>query len=266
MKHVVQPNGVSFENPDVGGAMGARALKTDGIQKVDGSEMYGADQAPADALWARTVRSPHASATFTLGDFQPLYDKWPGLERILTAADVPGVNGYGVYPDVKDQPAFADEEVRFKGETVVALIGDYESVYGIRDEDVPIDYEKREDIYGLDAALADGAHQIHDGFPGNVMAEGFVKKGDAAGAMKTADVVIEDSYRTGFVEHGYIEPEAGWARRVGDRLEITVSTQAPYMDRDEVANILGLPKESVRIIPSASGVGFGGKMYLGVQP
>jgi len=179
---------------------------------------------------------------------------------------VPGVNGYGVYPDVKDQPAFADGEVRFKGETVVALIGDYESVYGIRDEDVPIAYEKREDIYGLDAALADGAHQIHDGFPGNVMAEGFVKKGDAAGAMKTADVVIEDSYRTGFVEHGYIEPEAGWARRVGDRLEITVSTQAPYMDRDEVANILGLPKESVRIIPTACGGGFGGKLDLGVHP
>ena len=98
------------------------------------------------------------------------------------------------------------------------------------------------------------------------MAEGYVKKGDAASAMETADVVIEDSYRTGFVEHGYIEPEAGWARRVGDRLEITVSTQAPYMDRDEVANIMGLPKESVRVIPTACGGGFGGKLDLGVHP
>ena len=148
VKHVVQPNGVTFENPEVGDAMGARALKTDGLQKVDGTEMYGADQAPADALWARAVRSPHANATFTLGDFQ-LYDKWPGLERVLTAADVPGLNGYGVYPDVKDQPAFADGQVRFKGENVVALIGDYDSVYGIRDEDVPIHYEKRDEIYGL---------------------------------------------------------------------------------------------------------------------
>ena len=181
----------------------------------------------------------HANATFALGDFQPLYDKWPGLERVLTAADVPGLNGYGVYPDVKDQPAFADGQVRFKGENVVALIGDYDSVYGIRDEDVPIRYEKRDEIYGFDAALAEDAHRIHDNHPGNIMAEGFVKKGDAAAAMKTADIVIEDYYQTGFVEHGYIEPEAGWARRAGDRLEITVSTQAPYMDRDEIANIWG---------------------------
>ena len=266
VKHVVQPNGVTFENPEVGDAMGARALKTDGLQKVDGTEMYGADQAPADALWARAVRSPHANATFTLGDFQPLYDKWPGLERVLTAADVPGLNGYGVYPDVKDQPAFADGQVRFKGENVVALIGDYDSVYGIRDEDVPIHYEKRDDIYGFDAALAEDAHRIHDNHPGNIMAEGFVKKGDAAAAMKTADVVIEDYYQTGFVEHGYIEPEAGWARRVGDRLEITVSTQAPYMDRDEIANIMGLPKDAIRVIPTACGGGFGGKLDLGVHP
>ncbi|MEE2996491.1 MAG: molybdopterin cofactor-binding domain-containing protein [Pseudomonadota bacterium] len=266
VKHVVQPNGQSFQYPNVGDAMGARALKTDGIQKVDGTEKYGADQAPSDALWARAVRSPHASATFTLGDFQPLYDEWSGLERILTAADIPGLNGYGVYPNIKDQPAFADGEVRFKGENVVALVGDYETVFGIRDDDLPIFYQERDDIYGFDAALAEDAHRIHEGYPGNVMAEGYVKKGDAAAAMKTADVVIEDSYRTGFVEHGYIEPEAGWARRVGDRLEITVSTQAPYMDRDEVANILGLPNESVRVIPTACGGGFGGKLDLGVHP
>ena len=167
---------------------------------------------------------------------------------------------------MKDQPAFADGQVRFKGENVVALIGDYDSVYGIRDEDVPIHYEKRDDIYGFDAALAEDAHRIHDNHPGNIMAEGFVKKGDAAAAMKTADVVIEDYYQTGFVEHGYIEPEAGWARRVGDRLEITVSTQAPYMDRDEIANIMGLPRDAIRVIPTACGGGFGGKLDLGVHP
>jgi len=266
VKHVFQPNGVDFVSPEAGGAMGARSLKTDGIGKVDGSELFGADQAPADALWVRAVRSPHASATFTLGDFAGLHAKWPGLARVLTAADVPGNNGYGIYPDVKDQPAFADGQVRFKGETVVALVGQYEAVFGIRDEDVPVAYELREPLLGLDAPLADDAHRIHDTYPGNILAHGYVKKGDAAAAMKTADVVVEDSFATGFVEHGYIEPEAGWARRVGDRLEISVSTQAPYMDRDEVAQIIGIPNESVRIIPTACGGGFGGKLDLGVHP
>lgn len=265
VKHVVQPNGVDFVNPDAGDAMGARTLKTDGVRKVDGTELFGADVAPADALWARTIRSPHHSATFTLGDFDDLYKKWPGLERVFTAADVPGNNGYGIYPDIKDQPAFADGEVRFKGETVVALVGTHEAVYGIRDEDVPIVYEIREPLFGF-AGLDDGAHQMHDANPGNILAHGFVKKGDAKSAMETADVVVEDSFVTGFVEHGYIEPEAGWAERVGDRLEITVSTQAPYMDRDEVAQIIGIPNEAVRIIPTACGGGFGGKLDLGVHP
>jgi aldehyde oxidoreductase len=266
VKHVVRPNGVDFENPETGHAMGARALKVDGVQKLDGTELYGADRAPADALWVRAVRSPHASATFTLGSFDALHAKWPGLVKVLTAADVPGNNGYGIYPTVKDQPALAESEVKFRGEPVVALVGDYESVYGIRDDEVPVIYKVRDAIVGFDAALDPAAHRIHPNHEGNILAHGYVKKGDAAAAMKTADIVVEDSFETAFVEHAYIEPEAGWARRVGDRLEITVSTQAPYMDRDEVAQIIGIPNESVRIIPTACGGGFGGKLDLGVHP
>ena len=52
--------------------------------------------------------------------------------------------------------------------------------------------------------------------------------------------VAEGSFETGFVEHAYIEPEAGYARRVGDRIEIFACTQTPYMDRDEVALIMRL--------------------------
>ncbi|MCK5621205.1 MAG: molybdopterin-dependent oxidoreductase, partial [Alphaproteobacteria bacterium] len=67
-------------------------------------------------------------------------------------------------------------------------------------------------------------------------------------------------------EHAYIEPEAGWARRVGDRIEIFATTQAPYMDLEETANILGLERDQVRIIPSACGGGFGSKLDQSVQP
>jgi CO/xanthine dehydrogenase Mo-binding subunit len=68
------------------------------------------------------------------------------------------------------------------------------------------------------------------------------------------------------VEHAYIEPEAGYARRVGDRVEVHASTQAPMMDRDETARVLGLPPERVRIVPTACGGGFGGKLDVSVQP
>ena len=85
-------------------------------------------------------------------------------------------------------------------------------------------------------------------------------------ALALADVVVEGVFSTGFVEHAYIEPEAGFARRVGDRIEVQACTQAPYMDRDDVARILGLAPEAVRILPTAVGGGFGSKLDLSVQP
>ncbi len=252
-------------DPAIGAAVGAPVVKTDGRQKVDGTEIYGADAAPADALWVRAVRSPHWSAGFTLGSFAPLHDAHPGLVKVLTAADVPGNNGFGVYPDVKDQPALADGEARFRGEAVVALVGDYDAVHGIRDEDVPIHYQPHSEIVGLAGAMADGARPVHAGRSDNVMATGVIKKGDADAALARADVVVEGAFETGFVEHAYIEPEAGWARRIGDTLEMTVTTQSPYMDRDEVAQLIGIAPEDVRVIPTACGGGFGGKLDLSVH-
>ena len=265
--NVGNPAGAEIIDPLAGEAVGARAAKTDGRQKIDGSEVFGADQAPADALWLRAIRSPYWNATFEIGDLSDVHAKHPGLVAILTATDVPGLNGFGVYPDVKDQPVLAQGEVRFRGEAIAALVGDQQTIYGIRDEDLPIIWREREPVQGFDKPLADEAHQIHSDKPGNIMAHGKVEKGDIDKAFAEPNLIVaEGSFETGFVEHGYIEPEAGWARRVGDRVEVTVTTQAPYMDRDEIALILGIEPEQVRVIPTACGGGFGGKLDLSVQP
>ncbi|MEW3732851.1 hypothetical protein QOZ61_30795, partial [Pseudomonas aeruginosa] len=86
--------------------------RVDGTAKLTGREAFGADAVPRDALWIRVVRSPHARARFTLGDLGPLRRR---LAAVLTAADVPS-NGYGIYPDIKDQPVLADGCVRYRGE------------------------------------------------------------------------------------------------------------------------------------------------------
>ena len=91
-------------------------------------------------------------------------------------------------------------------------------------------------------------------------------RGDVDKALADADVLVEGEYETGFVEHAYIEPEAGFARRVGNGIEVQACTQAPYMDRADLAKILGIAPESVRIIPTAVGGGFGAKLDLSVQP
>ncbi len=249
-----------------GNAVGARIARVDGWPKVAGTDLFGADDAPADALWMRVVRSPHARATFTLGDLDAVVAATPGLETILTHKDVPGENSFGIFPHTRDQPVFAEGHARFRGEAIVALVGTKEAVYGLSDTDLPIAWTVEPPVTGVGEARIDGAHVVHSGKPDNVLASGRVKCGDVEGARPTAAVIAEGRFETGFVEHAYIEPEAGFAVPVGDRMEITCCTQAPYMDIDETARVLGVEKSQVRIRPSACGGGFGGKLDVSVQP
>ena len=247
-----------------GAAVGARMVKTDGAAKVGGEELYGADKAPEDALWLRVIRSPHARASFALGDLQALVDATPGLAVVLTAADVPA-NAFGVYPNLKDQPVLADGVVRYRGEAVLALVGERAAIWSVAEDALPIEWRVEEPLDNCWTELT-GGRQVHSRHANNVLARGHVKKGDAETALDTAEVVAKGSFATPFIEHAYIEPEAGYAQRRGDRLEVWVSTQAPYMDRDETALVLGLDKEKVRIVPSACGGGFGGKLDVSIQP
>jgi len=252
--------------PAVGAAVGARVAKVDGAAKLTGSERFAADDAPGDALWLRAVRSPHARARFTLGSFAALQARYPGLVRVLTAADILGQNRFGIYPTGKDQPALAEGEARFRGEAVLALVGDAATIEAISDDALPIAWEELPPVIGTAAALAPGAPALHREKPDNVLVTGRLACGDVESAIAGAAAVVAGEYRTAFVEHAYIEPEAGYARRVGDRIEIFACTQTPYMDRDELALILGIRPDQVRILPSAVGGGFGGKLDLSLQP
>ncbi len=127
------------EPPAPGQAVGARMPKVDGAPKLTGAERFGADALPDEpVLTLRAIRSPHPHAAFTLGDMAPLLAAHPGLLRILTAADIPGRNIYGIYPTGKDQPVLAEHVVRHRGEPVCALLGDAATVAAIPDSAIPI--------------------------------------------------------------------------------------------------------------------------------
>jgi CO/xanthine dehydrogenase Mo-binding subunit/aerobic-type carbon monoxide dehydrogenase small subunit (CoxS/CutS family) len=252
--------------PAAGGAVGARNTPVDGPGQVRGATIFGADDRPPDALALRAVRSPHPRARFVVGDLAALHATHPGLVRVLLAADVPGQNRMGIYVDGKDQPILADGQVRFAGEAVVALVGDPATIARIDDADVPISWQPLEQLLDPEAATADGADRLHDDVPDNVLTRGRVARGDVETALADSPFVATGTFETTHVEHAYIEPEAGWARRDGDRITIFATTQTPYMDRDEIASIMGFAPDRIRIIPSACGGGFGGKLDLSLQP
>ncbi len=251
--------------PAVEQAVGTRTPKVDGIPMLNGTELYGADAIPKDALWLRAIRSPHHHARFQLGDLEAVVARTPGLVRILTSKDVPS-NGFGIYPHIKDQPVLADGEARFRGEAIIALVGSREAVETFDAATLPIQYEELPPVMGLDAAMAPGAALVLPDKPGNLLQDGGVRKGNSAAAFDGCAAVAEGNFETAFVEHAYIEPEAGWAQRVEDRIEVHVTTQTPYMDRDELAIVMKLKPTQVRIVPTACGGGFGGKLDMSVQP
>jgi CO/xanthine dehydrogenase Mo-binding subunit/aerobic-type carbon monoxide dehydrogenase small subunit (CoxS/CutS family) len=247
-------------------AVGQRLPRLDGTQKISGAEIFGADAWPGDALLARAIRSPHHHARFVIGDIEAFTRIHTAVAAVFTAKDVPGENCFGVIPPFADQPVLADDVARFRGEAIALIVGEEAAMRALDLAAFPVTWEVLPALTGLQDATAAGAGQIHSFRPDNILTRGRVVRGDVEAALASADVRVEGEFETAFVEHAYIEPEAGFARRVADRIEIQACTQAPYMDRDDIAKILGLAPEQVRIIPTAVGGGFGAKLDLSVQP
>ncbi len=253
--------------PAPGGAVGARVPRVDGLAKIAGAEVYSADAIPADALWLRIVRSPHAHADFTIGDTAALAEDCPGLVRVFTAPDIPGARRFGAIVGFHDQPVLAEGTVRYRGEAVaVAVFETAPAAEAFEVADFPVRWRPLAPLETMEQALDDGAPLLHADRPGNVLATGLVHKGDPEAAFDGAGVVVEGEFETPFIEHAYLEPEAGFARRLGNRIEVFAGTQAPYLNRDGIAAILGIEPRDVRVVPVTCGGGFGGKLDLSIQP
>ena len=258
--------GQTFADDSPMGRSGGAIRKLDGRAKVDGSEKFGDDIAPADTLALRVIRSAHHRARFSFGDLAAWVANTPGIDCVLTAADIPGENCFGVIPDFADQPVFATSETRFRGEAVACIVGAPEALRDLDEAVFPVSWEELPAQLTMTEAMADGAAQLHDGRDGNLMCGGFVTCGDADEALKTADVTASGRFTTSFVEHAYIEPEAGYAVMKDNRLELHCCTQSPMMNRDGLATILGFAPSQIRIVPTGVGGGFGSKLDLSVQP
>jgi CO/xanthine dehydrogenase Mo-binding subunit len=252
--------------PASGHAVGARIPRLDGTAKVTGAETFGADSFPDDALAVLAVRSPHHHADFAFGDLDGWKAAHPGIVAVFTAADIPGVNRFGVIAPFADQPALAQNAARFRGEAVAIVAGEREAVADLDLSDFPVTWTELPHTLLAGEASAKSACLVHEDRPGNVLTTGFVERGDPQEALAHAAVTVSGSVETSYVEHAYIEPEAGHARMDGDTLVIVACTQAPYMDRDDMARLMGLAPDKVRIVPTATGGGFGSKLDISVQP
>jgi CO/xanthine dehydrogenase Mo-binding subunit/aerobic-type carbon monoxide dehydrogenase small subunit (CoxS/CutS family) len=258
--------GIDRQLPASGHAVGARIARLDGVPKINGTEAFGGDSFPADSLAVLVVRSPHHHARFAFGDLDAWAQAKSGVVGIFTAADIPGKNCFGVIAPFADQPALAEGVARFRGEAVALVAAERDAVAGLDLSDSPVEWTELPAMLQPAEAQADGASLIHANRPGNLLTKGFVEHGEPEAALAGAAVVATQRIETSYVEHAYIEPEAGYATWDGDTLTVVACTQAPYMDRDDTAKVLGLAPDKVRIVPTATGGGFGSKLDVSLQP
>jgi aldehyde oxidoreductase len=248
--------------PRATGGVGQSAARLDAEAKVRGTAVYADDHQPRGCAYLRLVRSPHPHAE-VLGVDASAARAVPGVLGVLTAADVPGQNAYGII--VEDQPVFCDRIVRYVGDVVAAVVAESREAAEAGADAVRVRYRPLAPIPSVDAASRPGAPALHPG--GNLLARTVLRKGDAPGALARSAVVVEGTWETQWIEHAYLEAEAGvaWPEPDGT-ITLLVSTQTPYLDRDATAKVLAVSPARVRVIQAVTGGGFGGKLDLSVQP
>lgn len=235
--------------------IGKAEKRKDARDKVTGAAQYVAD-IPMQALkHGALVRSKHHYAKINRIDFSGAL-KAPGVLKVLTDEDIPGHKIYG--PLIQDQTPLALGVVRHLGEPIALVIAD--STQQARDaaERVQVDYEVLQPVFDPQEALEEGAPQLHP--DGNLVTHLEVGDGDVEKGFAGCDIVLEETFSVPRISPGYMEPENSVATWNADgSLTVWVSSQHPFTDQAEIAEILAMPIEQVRVKSAVIGGAFGGK-------
>lgn len=245
--------------PDPAGAsfIGNNVRRLDAPSKVSGRLRYAGDMVMPGMLHMQVLRSPHAHARIKSIDVSKA-EALPGVACVVTAADVPSEDNFGVF--VHDQPIMARGVVRYVGEGIAAVAAEDLLTARRAMRLIRVEYEPLPAVFDPEEALREGAPVLHAYAPGNVVKHIPIRKGDVEAGFAEADLVIEESYQTQQVEHAYLEPEAGLAYVDHDDVVTVISpSQNITHHRHMLAKILALPINKVRFIMSPVGGGFGGK-------
>jgi CO/xanthine dehydrogenase Mo-binding subunit len=246
-----------------GQALGRRVLRPDAVDKVTGRSRFPGDLQVKDALYAKVLFSDRAHARIVSIDTSAA-EQVAGVVAILTHKDVP-VNEYGLM--FKDQPALCGDKVRTVFDRVALVIAETQraarqgrDLLRVEYEDLPVVTDPRE-------AMKPGAPVIHERWPDNVQSHLRIRKGDVEAVFGRDDVVvIEADYYTPHQEHAYLQPEAGIGYMDTEgRVTVHSAGQWSHDDLHQIAHMLDLPLDRVRVIYAPAGGAFGGREDMSVQ-
>jgi CO/xanthine dehydrogenase Mo-binding subunit len=236
--------------------VGRETSRVDGAERVSGQAIYTADVHLPGMLWGKILRSPHPHARVKKIDVRKAEQR-PGVWRILTPGNIPRVPFFGGLTPL------LGETVRFAGEEIACVIAEDKDQAEDALEEISVEYEQLPFVLDPEEALQPGAPQIHAS--GNLIhgAPDVYDRGNLIRGFEEAEVIIEDVFRTSAVLHNCMESHGSVALWEGDRLTLWDSTQHIFGIRAQVAQLLNLPLNKVRVIKQYMGGGFGSKNNVG---
>ena len=264
--------------------VGTRPIRHDGLDKVTGRAQFGADFSLPGMLWGKVLRSPHAHARIRSIDVSAAL-ALPGVHAVITGRDFPEVaaesaaGGEGA-TDFRDLAlnVMARDKALYHGHPVAAVAATSVRIAEEACKKIAVDYEVLTPVLSLDQALAKDAPILHERMrasgdeplpegPTNLASRREMGRGDVAAGFAAADAVVEREFRTPMVHQGYIEPHAVLARTGEDgRAVVYCCTQGPFMVRAFSAKVLGVATDTIKVVPTEIGGGFGGKTTVYLEP
>jgi CO/xanthine dehydrogenase Mo-binding subunit len=265
--------------------IGTTPVRPDGVDKVTGRAAFADDLRLPGMLVGKVLRSPHAHARIRSIDTRRAMSL-PGVHAIVTGTDFPKpksrIVAFGEGDsfnacDLADN-CIAGSKALYDGHAVAAVAADSAHLAEHATRLIEVDYEVLEPVLDVESALAEGTPAIHEKFtPGSFFVQstralpnaGYVEfaDGDLDEGFRQATVIVERNFTTKTVHQGYIEPHAATAHwDAGGNLTVWSSTQGQFLFRDQLAAILNLPLNCIKVIPLEVGGAFGGKDSVYLEP
>ena len=244
------------EEPKIGDS----AVDKEGSERVTGRLLFADDLTREGMLHGKLLLAPVPCADVLAMDTSDA-EKTPGVVKVLTWRDVPGKNLFGRM--IQNQPVLVKEKIRFTGDVLAVVFAETRDIARDAVSKIRVDVRPTVGVFSPLDSLGPGAPEIHD--TGNLMKSASNRKGDVEEGFSKADIIEEGTYYTPFLEHGFLEPEAGLAYLEGDQVVLHYPTQAPFHVRKQIAESLAWPEEKVRVVTTPLGGGFGGKADVTIE-
>jgi selenium-dependent xanthine dehydrogenase len=247
---------------DFSGRIGSRTPKYESFDLALGTKPFIHDMELSGMAHGALRFSDHPRAVVEHIDVSAA-EAMEGVIKVVLAHDVPGERDVGAI--INDWPVLVaeGETTRCVGDVLAAVAATSRLAARRAAEAIEVSYQVLEPVTDPEEALEEGAPQVHES--GNLLKSYVIDRGDVDEALEASAHVVTETFQTQFIEHAFLEPESSIAHDTEEGMRVFSGGQGIWDDRKQVARILGVPEDEVRVTLVSNGGAFGAKEDLGVN-